>query len=203
MINKAKEYLGIGNTGKIALMDYYNRHCYPYVADNRKYKIQPNDEWCAMFTSVMANKCGLGSEQFPYEVSVFYQRKWAIEHKKYYTDVSKVKPNDLIIYDWKNNGTYDHVGIVVSVGGGFIKVIEGNKSNTVAYRTVSVESKEIDGFISIELNGKNYPSHTMRESDRIAILAIRTVLGKYGNGLDRKANLGADYDEVQRLINSI
>lgn len=204
MINKAIEFLGIGKAGKLALMTYYNRNCYPYVAVNRKYKIQPNDEWCAMFTTVIANKCGLGAEKFPYEVSVFYQREWAKKHNKYYTDVKLIKPNDLVVYDWNNNNTYDHVGIVVKVANGLLTVIEGNKNDTVAYRTVSATSEQIDGFISIDYTGKNYAqSHTMPDVDRVAILALRTVIGVYGDGDARRAALGADYDAVQRLINQI
>lgn len=201
MINKSKEFLGVGKVGKLALMEYYNRKCYPYVAANRKYKIQPNDEWCAMFTTVMANKCGLGSEKFPYEVSVFYQRQWAKKNNKYYTDLGRLKPNDLIIYDWNNNGTYDHVGFVVSIKNGVITAIEGNKGDTVAYRTVNASSSQIDGFIAIDYDDKNYSSVAMSDSDRIAILAMRTVLGKYGNGNDRRGALGLDFDAVQRLIN--
>lgn len=204
MINKAKEFLGVGKTGKLALMDYYNRKCYPYVAANRKYKIQPNDEWCAMFTTVMANKCGLGAEKFPYEVSVFYQREWAKKHNKYYTDVNRIKPNDLIIYDWNNNGTFDHVGFVVSVKNGVLTVIEGNKGDTVAYRTVNVTSSQIDGYISIDYDDKNYnKTPTMSDVDRVAILALRTVTGVYGNGQQRRDALGDDFDAVQRLINKM
>lgn len=202
MINKAKEFLGIGKTGKMALMEYYNRQCYPQVAANRKYKIQSSDEWCAMFTTVMAHKCGLGAEKFPYEVSVFYQREWAIKNNKYYTDVNKIKPNDLIVYDWNNNNTFDHVGIVVSLINGVLTVIEGNKGDTVAYRTVNVTSSQIDGYIAIDYNDKNYNKQpTMNDVDRIAILAMRTVLGRYGNGDDRRKALGADFAAVQRLIN--
>src|SRR5699024_7718393 len=134
MINKAKQYLGIGYDDKLKLMEYYNRKCYPYVDAKRKYKIQPNDNWCAMFTTVIANMCGLGAERFPYEVSVFHQCEWAKRKGLYFTDITKAKPNDLIIYDWKKGNRYNHVGFIVEVGRLSIKAIEGNKDNTVAYR---------------------------------------------------------------------
>lgn len=203
MIDKAKEFLGVGSIGLDRLMKYYNDFCYPYVDKERKYRIQPNDEWCAMFTSVIANKCGIGAEKFPYEVSVFYQRRWAMSHQKYYTDISKIKPNDLVIYDWKNNGTYDHVGFVVSVTGGVLTAIEGNKADTVAYRKIDVRSSQIDGFISIDYDAKNYPSNLVNDVDRVAVLALRTVTGLYGNGDKRRNSLGVDYKAVQALINKI
>lgn len=203
MINKAKEYLGIGDAGKYALMDYYNRNCYPYVDAARKYKIQKSDDWCAMFTTVIANQCGLGAEKFPYEVSVFYQAEWAKKRGLWFTDITKAKPNDLIIYDWKKGNRFNHVGFVVEVGRLSIKAIEGNKDKTVGYRTVNISSTMIKGFIRLDYDDKNYPQKPMTETDRIAILAMRTVLGKYGNGNDRRDALGGDFNAVQRLINML
>lgn len=59
---------------------------------------------------------------------------------------------DIIYYDFDDNGVgdnkgiSDHVGIVVSVLGNNIKVIEGNKNNSVSYRTIAVNAKYIRGF---------------------------------------------------------
>ena len=56
------------------------------------------------------------------------------------------------MYDWDDDGTgnntgrADHVGIVVSVTGTSMKIIEGNRSEAVAYRTVKVNGKYIRGF---------------------------------------------------------
>lgn len=199
MFNEAKKYLGADRKLKQSLMDMYNLRCYPYVADNRKYRIKMDDQWCAMFTSVMAQLVGLKADQFPYEVSVYYQVQWAKKHNKYHNDISKVQPNDLIIYDWDGNGTLDHVGIIGRVADGKIYVIEGNIKDTVGYRTVSVDSKSVVGFISL---GFKAPSATTADDkQRIADLAYRTVRGDYGNGEQRKVNLGVDYDKVQKFIN--
>lgn len=198
MIKTAKKYLGIGINKRYELMDYYNLHCFRLVSPNRRYRIQRNDEWCAMFTSVIAHMNGLTREQFPYEVSVFYQYKWAKDKGLFFTKVSMVEPNDLIIYDWNANGTFDHVGFVVSVSGGFIKAIEGNKDSTVSYRTIKADSRVIKGFIKIYAKGK-----AERESDneRIERLVVEVLSGKHGNGLDRIKSLGNDHYEVQRRIN--
>lgn len=208
MINKAKQYLGLDYNGKLKLMDYYNRHCYPYIDAKRKYKIQPNDDWCAMFTTVIANMCGLGAENFPYEVSVWYQAEWAKKRGLWFTDASKAKPNDLIVYDWNKGNRYNHVGFVVEVNRISLKAIEGNKSNTVGYRTVNIASSQIKGFIRIDTVDKNYPDLTpnlpvLSREDKIAILAMRTVLGVHGNGNERKIALGNWHGDVQRLINLI
>ena len=67
---------------------------------------------------------------------------------------------DMILYDWDDNGvgdntgSADHIGIVVSVSGGVIKVIEGNKSNAVGYRDLAVNGKYIRGFVTPKYSSK-------------------------------------------------
>ena len=200
MIHLAEKYLGIGYNKKIELMKYYNEFCYPQVDPKRKYKIQPNDDWCAMFTTVIAHMAGLNAQQFPYEVSVWWQCEIAKQRGLYFTDVNKAEPNDLIIYDWKKGNRYNHVGFVVSVGNGMLRAIEGNKSNTVAYRQIRADSALIRGFISTNYHVDDLP--VVNVDLRIAMLAIAVLKGKLGNGNERRAKLGADYDAVQKLINS-
>lgn len=200
MINTAKKYLGIGITERYKLMDYYNLNCFRLVNPNRRYRIQRTDEWCAMFTSVIAHMNGLTRDQFPYEVSVFYQYKWAKDKGLFFTKVDMVEPNDLIIYDWNANGTYDHVGFVVSVSGGFIKAIEGNKDSTVAYRTIKADSRVIKGFIKIYTKGTDERNI---ENELIERLVKETLAGRHGNGLERVRSLGNYHYEVQRRINKL
>lgn len=200
MIELAKKYLGIGYSGKIELMNYYNLNCYPQVDPKRKYKIKPDDDWCAMFTTVMAHMVGLDATQFPYEVSVWYQCEIAKKRGLYFTDVKQVQPNDLIIFDWHKGNRYNHVGFVVSVVNGVINTIEGNKSNTVATRKISATSNLVRGFIRTNYQPSDIP--VVEPDLRIAMLAIAVLKGKLGNGEERKRKLGSDYDAVQALINS-
>lgn len=199
MIHLAEKYLGIGKNAKLELMKYYNDFCYLQVDPKRKYKIQPNDDWCAMFTTVIAHKAGLNAHQFPFEVSVWWQCEIAKQRGLYHTDVNKARPNDLIIYDWKKGNRYNHVGFVVSVGNGMLRAIEGNKSDTVAYRNIKANSPLIRGFITTNYKPDDIP--VVDVDLRIAMLAIAVLKGKLGNGSERRAKLGADYDAVQKLIN--
>ena len=148
MINEALKYLGLNTQGKLALMDYYNRKIYPLINIKRKYKIQPNDNWCAMFCSVIAHKCGV--KNFPYEVSVYYMTQLAKQSGHFVTDESKVTAGDLIIYDWKADGTLNHVGIITEKTPAHFKVVEGNYNNTVKMRTVKIPNNEVYGFIKVE-----------------------------------------------------
>lgn len=149
MIDLSRKYLFANKEVKLKLMGYYNEFCFPLVKKERRYRIQPSDNWCAMFTSVMAHKVGLGVNVFPYEVSVMEQVKIAKERGIFTTDREEITPNDLIIFDWNRDGWADHVGIVVKIGAGLVTSIEGNINGTVNYRTVSSDSKAIYGFIKV------------------------------------------------------
>lgn len=145
----AEKYLGINYDGKIEIMDYYNENCYPLVKRSRRYKIKPNDNWCACFTSVMAHKAGLGADQFPYEVSVGEQVKIARERGTFTQGPKLVKGGDLIIFNWDKGSWPDHVGFVKSINNGIITSIEGNHNKTVGYRNIALNSPFIFGFIKL------------------------------------------------------
>lgn len=191
MINTALKYLGLNTQGKIALMDYYNRKIYPLINVKRKYKIQPHDNWCAMFCSVIAHKCGV--KNFPYEVSVYYMTQLAKQSGHFITDESKVIAGDLIIYDWKADGTLNHVGIITEITQTHFKVIEGNYNNSVGIRTIRRNNKEVYGFIKVERKARV----------DIEQLARWAISGLYGDGEDRKRELGVNYEAVQKRVNEI
>lgn len=150
MIKEAIKYLGADTQEKYRLMDYYNNNCYPLVDPKRRYKIQRGDNWCAMFTTVIAHRCGLMPSQFPYEVSVMQQLKWARDNGRFFTNFEDAKEGDLILYNWKSNGHCDHVGIVVRFELGKLLVIEGNKTDTVGYRRADPHSSQVFGYVRIE-----------------------------------------------------
>ena len=59
-----------------------------------------------------------------------------------------------LLYDWQdsgsgdNTGTPDHIGIVEKVASGKITVIEGNYSDMVKRRTITVNGNNIRGFVT-------------------------------------------------------
>ena len=191
MINEALKYLGLNTQGKLVLMDYYNRKIYPLINIKRKYKIQPNDNWCAMFCSVIAHKCGV--KNFPYEVSVYYMVQLAKQSEHFMTDETTVTAGDLIIYDWKADDTLNHVGIITEITPTHFKVIEGNYNKTVGLRTVKRNNREVYGFIKVE--------HKVAAD--IEQLARWVINGVYGYGEDRKKALGVNYEAVQKRVNEI
>lgn len=68
---------------------------------------------------------------------------------------------DIILYNWDNDNTQDHVGIVISNKEGIIKVVEGNYGDypcdktAVATRTFNISEYRNKGFLSwiIDMSG--------------------------------------------------
>lgn len=150
IVNSAIEYLGIAEGSKkhLDIVNTYNG----IKPLPRGYKLKTSDSWCAAFVSAMAAKCGL-LDIIPAECSCPNQISlWQKKGRWQESDAYVPKPGDIIYYDWDDTGTgdnkgvADHVGIVCAVSGGNIKVVEGNKADTVAYRTIAVNGKYIRGY---------------------------------------------------------
>lgn len=152
----AARYLGMRGAKVLdEVHNYYNKYCYPLVKQERKYRIQPSDDWCAAFVSVMMHR--LGIDHFTPEVSVFYMVQNAMEVGRWASNSPKrfmPQSNDLVVYNWKNRvGLYNHVGIVYHVfhDGSFV-AIEGNKGGEVSGRYVAVphgQNSDVEGFIAM------------------------------------------------------
>lgn len=133
------------------IIDIYNAHK-PLA---RGYAMKYTDAWCACFVSVVSIQGG-ATAVMPLEVGCgkmvdLYKALGRWKEDDTYTP----NPGDVIFYDWQdganyaatdNTGAPDHVGIVVSVSGSTIKVIEGNMSNAVGYRTLTVNGRYIRGY---------------------------------------------------------
>lgn len=150
VVNTMRAWAGATQGDKVhkSIVDTYNTHK-PLA---RSYKVKYDDAWCATgvsavsiingLTDIMPTECGCG------QMIALYQKlgRW-VERDNY-------KPNvgDVIFYDWDdsgkgdNTGWSDHVGLIVSVSGNVISVIECNKSKKVGYRTINVDGKFIRGY---------------------------------------------------------
>ena len=130
------------------IVDIYNNHK-PLA---RGYKVQYTDEWCATAVSAAFIKAGLTDIGFT-ECSCnrmidLYKEKGRWEERDSYVP----KIGDIIMYDWQDNGigdnagSADHVGFVAAINGTSITIIEGNKNETVSYRSINVNGKYIRGY---------------------------------------------------------
>jgi len=196
------------------IIDLYNSHK-PLA---RGYAVKYTDAWCATFVSAMAIKCGL-TDIIPTECGCgqmiqLFQKLGAWQENDAHTQ----QPGDVIFYDWDdsgvgdNTGWPDHVGIVESVSGSTMKVIEGNMSDAMGSRTMQVNGRYIRGYglpkfkggaASSGNTGSKPAGSTGKKT--VAQLADEVLAGKWGNGPDRKSRLtaaGYDYDAVQSAVNA-
>ena len=180
-----------------------------------RYKMTVNDPWCATATSAAYIASGL-ADIFPcVECScgnmIELARKAGIWVEN---DAYVPKTGDTILYDWGDSGKGDctgwpdHVGLVASVSGNTIRVIEGNMSNTVGYRNLNVNGRYIRGFITPKFSTKatSSGSGTAGTSGKKSVseIAKEVIAGKWGNGDARKSAIkaaGYDYDAVQAEVN--
>ena len=104
-------------------------------------------EWCACFVSWCADQSGyIQSGVIPKFSLCSDGVKW-FESKGRFRDGSYTPvAGDIILFDWGNNGTIDHVGIVESVSGGTVNTIEGNSGDKVARRSYRIGSSNIYGY---------------------------------------------------------
>ena len=104
-------------------------------------------EWCACFVSWCADQSGyIQSGVIPKFSLCSDGVKW-FESKGRFRDGSYTPvAGDIIFFDWGNNGTIDHVGIVESVSGGTVNTIEGNSGDKVARRSYRIGSSNIYGY---------------------------------------------------------
>ena len=150
VVEQAKAWLGrneASGTHK-AVIDVYNAHK-PLA---RGYAVKYTDSWCATFVSAVAIKTGC-TDIIPLECGC--QQQIELFKKLGSWDESDARtpnPGDIIYYDWQDSGKgdnvgwSDHVGIVEKVSLGKITVIEGNYSNSVKRRILSVNAKNIRGY---------------------------------------------------------
>lgn len=149
-VTTAKTYFGCNETdgSHKTIIDLYNKHK-PLA---RGYKVKYTDAWCATYVSAVAIACDLTGIiptecSCPQQIALFQKLgRWA-ESDSYVPSIG-----DIIYYDWNdsgigdNKGVSDHVGIVATVNEKTLTVIEGNLSNAVSYRRISINGKYIRGY---------------------------------------------------------
>lgn len=150
VVKTAEDYLGSkeADGSHQGIIDLYNSH--EPLAEG--YIVQYTDDWCATFGSAVAISCGL-TDIIPTECGCQRQIKLFADLGRWEENDNYLPlPGDYIFYAWGEipfgdcTGWADHVGIVVGTFGPFIKVIEGNKDDSVAYRYILRGHPEIRGY---------------------------------------------------------
>jgi len=140
------------------IVDIYNYYLPTAVKTGTlNYKVTYHDAWCNTASSAAFIQAGC-PELIPIECgcprSIALAKKMGI-----WQEADDYVPNlaDLVLYDWQdtgsgdNQGTPDHIGIVISVdkAAGTFVVMEGNTGNgVVGRRNMKINGKYIRGFIT-------------------------------------------------------
>lgn len=151
VVEAAEAWLGASeaNGSFREIIDLYNSH-EPLAQD---YTVTYTDSWCATFVSASAIVSG-HTGIIPTECScqrqiALFQELDCWEENDNYLPL----PGDVIYYCWGRQplfgdctGWANHVGIVIGTAGPFIKVIEGNKDDQVAFRYIPRGYFQIRGY---------------------------------------------------------
>lgn len=149
ILNKARETVGIkeGTTAHENIINTYNKHK-PLA---RGYAVKYTDAWCATYISYLAIACD-ATDIIPTECGC-EEMIQLFKTKGVWKEQDNYKPTagDIIFYNWNggtgdNTGWAEHVGIVESVTGRNITVIEGNKNDAVSRRIIAIGNNDIRGF---------------------------------------------------------
>ncbi len=108
---------------------------YNKARDPSAYIMTMADPWCAAFVVAVFEKAGC-SDLIPCYASCNKMMEWFKERDQLISWKQSPYVGDLIFYNWNDDDTLDHVGIVVKNQFGNLTVIEGNCSDTVKYRNI-------------------------------------------------------------------
>ena len=150
VVDEARKLIGIreGSAEHKAIIDAYNTRLSKLP---RGYKVSYTDAWCAvtisyigimlMISHVILPECSCG------KMIELYRQQGRWEERDDYVP----RPSDLVMYDWDAQrgeclGAPNHVGMVESVNGKTITVIEGNYDNQVKRREICVEYIKVRGY---------------------------------------------------------
>ncbi len=128
----------------------------------------------------------------------------SIHHKQTLT-AAQLKAGDVVLFDWEDDGTDDHVGLVVSndTKAKTVKTIEGNTSGGKVAERTRAYSTICGGIRPSYTDSAATPSTAAKEVTRELVSAVAD--GKYGNGDSRTKKLKAEgYDPaaVQLAVNA-
>lgn len=137
-----------GSADHKKIIDLYNT----YRPLPRGYQVSYKDAWCAACVSAAAIAAQLTDICFVECSCSKLLELYAKNGRWIENDAYVPSPGDLILYDWDDNGigdnkgVPDHVGMVETVIGNTITVIEGNYNDMVKRRTMQVNGKYIRGY---------------------------------------------------------
>ncbi|MGF7018849.1 hypothetical protein M2145_002632 [Lachnospiraceae bacterium PF1-21] len=137
---------GIGNGAiiEVAMSQLGNKGGQPYWS---WYGFGSRVEWCACFVSWCAEQCGyIEAGSIPKFAYCPTGADWFKSHGQWQDRSYEPVAGDIIFFDWENDGTTDHVGLVEKVENGRVYTIEGNSDDACRQMNYTVGSSLIYGY---------------------------------------------------------
>lgn len=110
-------------------------------------------DWCEMFQTYCVYHCGVDGSVWPYVSpqgsAVNWMAPWMNARGYAIAQTDMPQRGDVVAYSWTSDpANLDHVGMIVEVTGSTpgtaqLKVIEGNKSDTVGYRNIAYLDSQV------------------------------------------------------------
>ena len=137
--------VGSPNIVQIALSQVGNVGGQPYWS---WYGFTSRVEWCACFVSWVANQAGyIDTNVIPKFSGVIQGINWFKAVGEWKEAGFVPNPGDIIFFDWENDGSADHVGIVEKVENNTVYTVEGNSNgDTCRQKEYSINSNVIFGY---------------------------------------------------------
>ena len=107
-------------------------------------------DWCAIFVSWCEDQCGyIEAKTAPSFAMVSDGGNWFAERGQWIEPTETPMAGDLIFFDWEQDDSGDHVGIVTSVVDGKVFTVEGNSSDRCRQKRYSLGDPVIFGYARI------------------------------------------------------
>lgn len=198
VVNLVKSWDGKkeSNGSHKSIIDLYNDFFEEICAGKfpRGIRMRYDWAWCACTWSALAAALRYESIM-PMEISCYYLIEAAKKMGCWQENDAYVpSPGDAILYDWQDNGigdntgNPDHVGTVIEVHkeSGYMVVEEGNYSNAVKKRTLSINGKFIRGFITPKYDDNTVSAPGLSKGKDTKTIAHEVIVGLWGSGENRK-----------------
>lgn len=174
VVSIAKSWLGLNEKDgsfKVIVDTYNTQKPLP-----RGYKLQYTDEWCAGTVTAVGIKAGLSDIIFGECSCLEMIKKYQAAGRWEENDSYIPELGDILMYYWKDGSNYattdctanpNHVGFVIEVSGNNLKILEGNKGEAVAIRSMKVNGRYIRGYCLPDYASK---ATVEKEDDDMAIV---------------------------------
>lgn len=104
-------------------------------------------EWCACFISWCANEVGyIDNGLIPKFSGCAQGEQWFKDRSQWFDKTYEPQTGTIIFFDWEQDGTTDHVGIVVKYEDNKIYTIEGNSNDECKQNVYQYSSDVIYGY---------------------------------------------------------